>query len=67
MGRKTPVGNEASDKETNSMLEIIEKIGGDKLPDAWRLIYTIKDDKVDILSVILEWLDHKNYERRFGY
>lgn len=37
------------------------------LPDAWRLIYTIKNDKVTILSVILEWLDHKEYERRFKY
>lgn len=37
------------------------------LPDAWRLIYTIKNDKIDILSVILEWLDHKEYERRFNY
>lgn len=37
------------------------------LPDAWRLIYTIKNDKVNVLSVILEWMDHKTYERRFGY
>ena len=37
------------------------------LPDAWRLIYTIKNDKVNILSIILEWMDHKEYERRFRY
>ncbi len=37
------------------------------LPNAWRLIYIIADDEVRIVSVILEWLDHKNYERRFGY
>ena len=37
------------------------------LPDAWRLIYTIKNSKVSILSIILEWLNHKEYERRFGY
>lgn len=37
------------------------------LPDAWRLIYTIKNSKVAILSIILEWLNHKEYERRFGY
>ena len=37
------------------------------LPDAWRLVYTIKNDKVNVLSVILEWFDHKEYERRFGY
>ena len=37
------------------------------LPGAWRLIYTIKNDKVNVLSVVLEWMDHKTYERRFGY
>ncbi len=37
------------------------------LPNAWRLIYTIKDGEVLVLSIILEWLDHKEYERRFNY
>ena len=37
------------------------------LPDAWRLIYTIKNDKINVLSILLEWMDHKNYERRLGY
>lgn len=37
------------------------------LPNAWRLLYTITTDKVKIVGVILEWMDHKNYERRFGY
>lgn len=37
------------------------------LPGAWRLIYTIKADEVMILSIILEWMTHKEYERRFGY
>ena len=37
------------------------------LPDAWRLIYTVKNNNVKVLSVILEWLDHKEYERRFHY
>ena len=37
------------------------------LPDAWRLIYTIKNNNVSILSVVLEWMDHKDYERRFRY
>ena len=37
------------------------------LPNAQRLIYTIETDEVKIMNFILEWLDHKNYERRFGY
>jgi len=37
------------------------------LPNAWRLIYTIKTDNVQIINIILEWFDHKSYEKRFGY
>ena len=37
------------------------------LPNAWRLIYTIKEDDIKILNVILEWFDHKDYEKRFKY
>jgi Txe/YoeB family toxin of Txe-Axe toxin-antitoxin module len=37
------------------------------LPNAWRLIYTIFEDKIMILNVILEWFPHQEYERRFRY
>ncbi len=38
------------------------------LPDGWRLVYTITTpNKVEILSVILEWFNHLEYERRFNY
>lgn len=38
------------------------------LPDGWRLIYTITTpNKVEIVSVILEWFDHPDYEKRFNY
>ncbi len=37
------------------------------LPDAWRLIYTIKRNEVVVLSIVLEWMTHKEYERRFNY
>ena len=38
------------------------------LPDGWRLIYSIiSPDKVEVLSIILEWFNHKDYERRFHY
>jgi hypothetical protein len=32
-----------------------------------KLIYTLKANQIEIISVVLEWLDHKNYERRFKY
>ena len=37
------------------------------LPNAWRLIYTIKEDKVTIISIVIEWFSHKDYERKFKY
>jgi Txe/YoeB family toxin of Txe-Axe toxin-antitoxin module len=38
------------------------------LPDGWRLIYTITSPtKIEVISVILEWFNHPDYERRFGY
>ena len=37
------------------------------LPNSWRLIYTIDTDEIRIVNIILEWFDHKNYEKRFKY
>jgi len=37
------------------------------LPNAWRLIYSIRGGKLIIISVALEWLTHKEYEKRFNY
>ncbi len=37
------------------------------LPHGWRLVYTIQTNEIMILNVILEWFDHKGYERRFHY
>ena len=37
------------------------------LPNAWRLLYSIKGSKAIVISVILEWMDHKSYERKFNY
>ena len=37
------------------------------LPGAWRLVYSIEGKDLRILSIILEWMDHKTYERRFKY
>ena len=37
------------------------------MPNGWRAVYTIQTNEVMILNVILEWFDHKDYERRFKY
>ena len=50
----------------------IDKYGIDNLwkydlPRSWRLIYSVANDGICVLSIILEWVDHKNYERKFNY
>ena len=52
--------------------EYVKKHGIDNLwkynlPNAWRLIYTIANDEVTIMAIVLEWFDHPTYEKRFGY
>ena len=37
------------------------------LPKAWRLMYSVVRDEIIIISIILEWLPHKEYEKRFKY
>jgi len=38
------------------------------LPLGWRLIYTIApDNEIELISAILEWFDHKDYDKRFRY
>ncbi|MCX6771026.1 MAG: type II toxin-antitoxin system RelE/ParE family toxin [Candidatus Micrarchaeota archaeon] len=38
------------------------------LTRAWRLVYTLEGNDVEVVSIILEWFDsHKKYEKRFGY
>ena len=38
-----------------------------KLSKDWRLVYSIFADQVEILALIIEYFDHKNYKRRFNY
>lgn len=37
------------------------------LPSAWRLIYSIAPNEVEIVAVVLDWLDHKDSEKLFGF
>jgi hypothetical protein len=50
----------------------VERFGIDNLwkmnlPDGWRLMYSVGMAGVSVVSIVLEWLPHKKYERRFGY
>ena len=37
------------------------------LDNYWRMIYTIVGDEIKLVSIVLEVLDHKKYDRKFGY
>jgi hypothetical protein len=37
------------------------------MPKGWRLLYSVAKGEVCIISILLEWLTHKEYERRFKY
>jgi hypothetical protein len=45
----------------------IENLWKYDLPKGWRLLYSISGGEVWIIALILEWLTHPQYERRFGY
>ena len=38
------------------------------LPKGWRLLYTLTaENEVELISAILEWFNHKDYERKMKY
>jgi len=38
------------------------------LPSTWRLLYSItSSEKVEIIAVVLDWMNHKDYERLFKF
>jgi len=36
------------------------------LPSAWRLLYSIINDEIEIISIVLDWMNHKDYEGLFN-
>ncbi len=48
------------DYEVNNLWKV-------NLSGAWRMIYTIRGDEVEILCIMLDILNHRNYEKKFGY
>ena len=33
----------------------------------WRLLYTLTNNKIEVLAIVLDWLNHKDYERLFKF
>jgi len=40
-----------------------------ELPNFWRMLYTLRTEKneIEIIAFVIEILDHKKYNKRFGY
>ncbi|MEK6968564.1 MAG: hypothetical protein AABX51_08110 [Nanoarchaeota archaeon] len=37
------------------------------LSGAWRMIYTINGNEIEIIALILDIINHKDYDKKFGY
>jgi len=40
-----------------------------ELPNFWRMLYTLKDseNQIEIIAFVLDIIDHKKYDKKFGY
>ena len=40
-----------------------------ELPNFWRMLYTLieGESKIEVISFILDIIDHPNYDKKFGY
>ncbi len=52
--------------------EYLKRFGVDNLwkfdlEKGWRLLYSIKRQETLVTSILLEWMNHKHYERRLKY
>ncbi len=51
--------------------ELVDKYGINNLwiidlVNYWRMFYTLKPDKVEIIALVLDWVDHERYNKMFG-
>jgi len=37
------------------------------LVDYWRMLYTLRGDRVEVICLILEYMPHPEYDKKFGY
>ncbi len=45
----------------------VENLWKLNLGSFWRMIYTVKGNEIEVISVVFEVLGHKDYDRKFGY
>jgi len=37
------------------------------LPNGWRMLYVLTSSEIRIIAVVLDWMNHKDYERLFKF
>lgn len=37
------------------------------LPNAWRMLYTIRGGRIEVIALVLDVLSHKDYEKKMKY
>jgi hypothetical protein len=38
-----------------------------ELPNFWRMLYTLRDNRIEIIAFVLDIIDHKDYNKKFRY
>ena len=38
-----------------------------ELTNYWRMLYTLRGDRIEVLCFVIQLLDHKRYDKLFGY
>ena len=38
-----------------------------ELSGFWRMLYTLKGDKIEIVAFVLDIINHQDYDKKFGY
>lgn len=38
-----------------------------ELPNFWRVLYTVDNDEIEIIAIIIDIVDHKEYNKKFNY
>ena len=38
-----------------------------ELPNFWRVLYTLTDGEIEIIAFVLDVINHKDYDKKFGY
>lgn len=37
------------------------------LVDYWRMLYTLRGDRIEVICLVLGYMPHSEYDKKFGY